>query len=462
MVKGRAFYLYDSDTGAVAKVNAPGLIAALHTQAEFHQIQKAVGEPAAGGSRRLRQRYGTVLDGVQCAVRPFDFYTYAYATTLSTYHARAVRAKARDIAGGKWKITGDGPLRDEIAAWLRGSCGRVGFKAALVNVQTDYEALGNGFLEVIPDRQGKPAQLAHVPATEVWIRLDGAGFVQQLNGEYSHFRMFGIPEEELPDRLAEKAPTAILPFLRYMPWSPFYGIPSIMPAWNAVALMVLVAEYNLHFFANNAIPDYAVLLEGEWEKDSEQMIRDYFRIHLKGQAHKTLAMTLPQGGKITFERLTSENAKEGGFRLLRIDCRDEIIHAHGVPPQKVGIVETGKLGGNLASEQRVEYKDSIVAPGQERLGDAMNQLIQARWEREDYRFECEPMNAEDQRVNAEIDERYLRSRVLLPNEVRALRFPEKEALEGGDEPLPAGGDATEALQQMQQEVRAVIAREGVR
>ncbi|MFB3828947.1 MAG: phage portal protein [Bryobacteraceae bacterium] len=460
-MKSAEVFLLDSDSGAIARVNAPGLIAALYTQAEFHQVQKAAGENS--GSRRLRQKYGITIDGVQCASRPFDFYTYAYATTLSTYHARAVRAKARDIAGGKWKITGDGPLRDEIAGWFRSAFPRLRFKDGLVNVWTDYEALGNGYLEVIPDKEGKPAQLAHVPATEVWVRLDGNGFVQQLHGEYSHFKLFGVPDEELPEALVAKAATAIMPFHRYMPWSPFYGVPSIMPAWNAVALTVLCAEYNLHFFSNNAIPDYAVLLEGDWPDDAEDLIREYFRTHLKGQHHKTLALKLPQGNKITFERLTSDGVKEGGFRLLRQDCRDEIIHAHGVPPQKVGIVETGKLGGNLASEQRVEYKDSIVAPGQERLSDGLNAIIQARWETEEYRFEFEPLNVEDQRLNAEIDERYLRSRVVTPNEVRSIRFPDREPLEGGDEPLSSGPAldplADQALQQMQQEVRAAIARE---
>ena len=406
-MKGRAFLL-DSATGAIAKVNSPAMLDGMLQPAEYHEISKAAGE--GGKSRRLRDKYGTTLDGVLCATRPFDFYLYAYATSLNTHHARAIRAKVKDIVGRKWEIAGDGDegARKEIAAFFGQAFGEQTFGEGMGNVWTDYEALGNGYLEVIPNAKKEPAALGHLPATEVWIRLDGMGFVQQKNGEYSHFRKWGLTKEQLAllnpkDPLVQEDTTEVIHFSRYFPWSAYYGIPSIMPAWNSVALSVLVAEYNLSFFAHNAIPDYAVILEGEWEDDAEATIKEYFRTHLKGQAHKTLALSTPQGGKITFEKLTSDAAKEGSFRLLRTDCRDEILQAHGVPPQKVGIVEAGKLGGNLASEQIEEYKNSIVTPGREKVTTRLNRVIEIGFGVTGLTFQFEAYDTEDAERNMRVD-----------------------------------------------------------
>jgi PBSX family phage portal protein len=468
VTQGKVFLL-DSISGAVCKVNSPTVLEALEQQADYQQVYKAVVD--SRGSKKLKEKYGTTIDGVPCASRPFDMALYAYACTLNTYHQRAIRAKVKDIVGRKWMITGEGKDTDKarLADFFAGAFGERGFGEGMGDVWTDYEAVGNGYLEVIPNLKAEPAELAHIPAPEMWIRLDGLGFVQQKGGEYSHFRMFGVEAEKyaaLPesDQLAaQHQRTSVIHFSRYFPWSPYYGIPSIMPAWSCLALMTLVAEYNLQFFANNAIPDYAIILEGEWGDDAEDVIREYFRTHLKGQSHKTLTMRAPGGGKVTFQQLTSTSAREGSFRLLRTDSRDEILHAHGVPPQKVGIVETGKLGGNLASEQIEEYKASIVEPGQQKVATRLTRVIQVGFGVAGLAFEFEAYDTDDRKRNAEIDEIYLRNKVIVPNEVRSDRFPEREPLEGGDEPL---GSATlgelaavdEALQGVQREVREAIAK----
>ena len=447
---GRVFLL-DSGSGAVVKYHGAILSAGMSSSAEYFEIGKAITDPLPStGSRRLKEKYGVTLDGVLCATRPFDFYLYAYATTLNTYHCRAVRAKAKDIAGGPWKITGEGTQaqRDEITAFFTGLFTDRSFSDGLMNVWTDFEALGNSFLEVVPDAKGNPAELAHIPSTEMWMRLDNLGYVQQKNGQYAHFRGFGIDPEKF-EALPEKDPLAVgsdvssvAHFTQYFPWSLYYGIPSIMPAWNRMALSVLETEYNLQFFGNNAVPDYAVILEGEWSDDAEQKIQEHFRKYLKGQAHKTLVFTTPEGGKITFEKLTSDNAKEGSFRLLRTDCRDEVLHAHGVPPSKVGIHEPGKLGGSTGFEQNQEYKNAIVTPGRAKLTALFARIIALRWPDSKLAFAFEPYDTDDLTQNADIDQTYLQNQVLTPNQVLARRFPELPQRLDGDTPLPDKGGAT--------------------
>lgn len=468
--KAQAF-VFDSATGAVAKVNSPMLLAVRGEMSEYHEVVKAISEPASRGSKRLKQRFGTQIDGISCASRPFDMALFAYAATVNTFHARAIRAKVKDIVGRPWMITGGENVakRTTIETFFRKAFGRRSFAAGMSCVWTDYEALGNGYLEVVPNVKNEPAEFEHIPATETWIRLDGLGYVQSKAGEYSHFRAWGVDKshyEGLPsnDPLAVGTEaTSIIHFSRYSPWSPFYGLPAVLPAWSAICLMTLVAEYNLTFFQNNAIPDYAVVFEGDVADNAADVIRDYFKRHLKGQAHKTLVLETPTGAKVRFEKLTDSSAREGSFRLLRTDCRDEILQAHGVPPQKVGIVETGKLGGNLSSEQIREYQLSIIGPGQEEMSGQMNSVISAGFGVEGLEFRFEQYDIEDRLVNAQEDEIYVRNRVVTPNEVRARRFPDKEPLEGGDElagsPTLAdlsGIDA--AIGEMQQTVKEAISR----
>ncbi len=454
-------------SGRVEKINSPLMLDARVEIAEYQQVYKATMD--AKGSKKLREKYGTVIGGVLCATRPFDFATFAYAATVNTYHSSAIDVKAQDVVGRGWKITGDSDSdKKELTDFFQGAFRGKTFAEGMACVWTDREAVGNGYIEIVPGVDGKPAEMTHLPAGEMWIRLDELGFVQQKNGQFAHFKSFDADEARIAglpntDPLrAEETPNEVIHFARYSPWSPFYGIPCILGAWNALVLAQLVAEYNLAFFNNNAIPEYVVLLEGDATEDTVTTIQRYFREHLKGQHHKTLVLESPQGAKITFQKVTSDAAKEAAFRLLRVDCRDEIIHAHRVPPQKVGIVETGKLGGNLSTEQAQEYKDSIVGPNQRNVAARFDRLISERFEMQ-AQFQLEPYDVDTRLQESKIDQVYLNAKVLVPNEVRAKRYPDLEPLEGGDVPLgpPTMADIAavdETLQGIQGEVRQAIAR----
>ncbi len=427
---GRIRFL--SKSGSVIKLHG-GLL--LEERASLLAKHQAYKEVASGrGSQRVRDEYGTTMHGVAVANRPVDLSLYAFVATINTHNKRAIEAKAEDIAGSGWAFSGGLGSKGTDAAnklatdWLKGAACRRSFKDFAVCVETDYQALGNAFIEVIPNRRGEPEQLEHLPSVETYVRLDGLGFLQRRGRQHAHFRNFWVDDLEyakLPanDPLhADRDHNSVISFYNYSPWSPVYGLPPVMPAWNALALNTLVAEYNLQFFGNNAIPDYAVILDGEWEDAADQAIEEYFRTRIKGNAHSTMVLQSPQGGSAKFHKLTGDNAKEGSFRLLRQDCRDEILQAHGVPPQKIGIVETGALGGNVGSEQIRDY-GQLVRRGQERWEAAIEALIERRG-LTNVSFSYEPYDTEDEKLNAEIDKTYIDAGVVEPDEVRSTRFPQ--------------------------------------
>ena len=71
----------------------------------------------------------------------------------------------------------------------------------------------------------------------------------------------------------------------------------------------------------------------------------------------------------------STDVKEASFRLFRKDNRDEVMIAHGVPGYRIGIIETGSLGGSTARESTEIYKRSVIDPRQVIIEETINQEI---------------------------------------------------------------------------------------
>lgn len=435
---GRVFLL-DGDGQVIARLSTP--------------LLKAL---ADRGTDRIGVTGTTQVGGVPCAARPFDMDLYAFAYTVNTYHRRACAVKAQDIVGRGWELVaeterdGDARAWDEIRAFLKACHPNMSLTELLVNVEKDYQSLGNGYLEVRRNALGRPAGLEHYQAPTMYVRTDGLGFVQRVRNQAAYLKRFGDLEKRLvpgtQDRQHEMVHLA-----DYDPTSLHYGLPCIMPAFGRLALMQLELEYNSQFFGNSAMGRWAVILEGAWDDDAEDKIKEYFKSKVKGSHHQTLVLNNPDGTKVTFQRLDID-AKDSQFRFLRQDSRDEILQAHGVPPLLVGLVETGALGGNVGSEQLTQYRDSIVIPGQERWNDVINRIIQAGWPNCGWVFELHAYTLDERQLNAQVDQIYLTHRVLTPNEVRATRFPDMEALPE----LPELGALEQKIEALQKALAALM------
>jgi capsid portal protein len=88
----------------------------------------------------------------------------------------------------------------------------------------------------------------------------------------------------------------------------------------------MAGDFNIQFFENNAVPQYAILVKGgELAKGTRKRIEEYFREHIKGQAHKTLILEVvgEEGEEVDVEIKPLANGeaarvhRPGRVRLLR-------------------------------------------------------------------------------------------------------------------------------------------------
>lgn len=241
-----------------------------------------------------------------------------------------------------------------------------------------------------PTAPGIVNGLYHIPAHTIRAHRDGNKFCSIVGNTYTWFKRFGYAkdvdsntgDEREPgtaDMLGAKTFTPaneIIIYLNYYPQSKHYGSPSILPAVGAVKALIGIRDYNLSFFENYGVPAAIVTVEGEWDEESVKMLSDFIDVEIKGSnnAHKTLVINPPEGGKITWTPLVTE-VKEGSFKLYFKQLRDEVLVCYRMPPYRIGIEETGSLGGNIASESTRIYIDSTVNPLKKVINRIFSQKI---------------------------------------------------------------------------------------
>ncbi len=139
-------------------------------------------------------------------------------------------------------------------------------------------------------------------------------------------------------------------------------------------------DFNINFFDNNAVPQYAIIVKGgELAQGTRKRIEVYFRTHIKGQAHKTLILEVVQeeGEKVDIEtKPLSVDIKDASFRMFRTDNAEEIRVAHGVPGRLIGLTERGGLGGaGEGTSQQEIFKYHVIEPKQTRLEFRINNFL---------------------------------------------------------------------------------------
>ena len=191
---------------------------------------------------------------------------------------------------------------------------------------------------------------------------------------------------------------------------------------------------------------YIILVKGaKLSPESERKLLEFFQVGLKGKNHRSLYVPLPadtSDSKVEFKMEPIEaDVQESSFEKYRKANRDEILLAHRVPINKIGVPE----GVSLANARDADktFKEQVCRPAQMILEKKLNNIFSEKTDALVLKFNELTLTDED--TQSKIDERYLRMQVITPNEVRIRK---------GMIPMDGGDEVVQLKPQQQAEVRA--------
>jgi PBSX family phage portal protein len=320
----------------------------------------------------------------------------------------------------------------ELKDWLENLNQDASFTETMTKIVTDLQAIGNGYMEIGRTTSGKIGYVGHIPATTMRVRRLRDGFVQTIGQKVVYFRNFGANNQNpITD---DPRPNEIIHFKEYSPLNTFYGVPDIMSAISSLHGDQLASQYNIDYFANKATPRYIVTLKGaKLSGDAEDKLFRFLQTNLKGQSHRTLYIPLPgdsDTNKVEFKMEPIENGvQEASFKEYRKQNRDDILIAHQVPISKIGGGDAASIAAALSQDRT--FKEQVARPAQRNLEKVISKIIKEQTDILELKFN--ELTLTDEIAQSQILERYVRNKILVPNEAReVLGYAQ---LDGGDTPL---------------------------
>jgi len=431
------------------------------------KLQKAYTGLDDAKSKKLDPLDLTGYSLFQIVQPPYNVLYLAQLYDVSPYHHAAVDAKVSNTVGLGYKFQETQKVLDKLEdasednvslERLRRKISRAkvlmtdkieslnsddSFEEIIKKIYKDLEVTGNGYLEIGRTSSGEIGYIGHIPAITMRIRRHRDGFVQVVYNRYTYFRNFG--DKTTQDQIGtDPRPNEVIHFKKYTPTNTYYGVPDILSAKNAVAGDEFASRYNLDYFENKAVPRYIITVKGaRLNADAERKLLEFFQIGLKGKNHRTLYIPLPADGensRVEFDMKPVEaGQQESSFQNYAIENRDRILIAHRTPLSKIGHGTPSPLDDKI-------FKEQVTRPAQDSLEIQINKIIKEFTDM--FSFKFEELTLTDELSQAQIDQIYLTTQVVKPNEIR-MRMG-LNPIDSGDEVFDPAGDAAEIKAQTMQ------------
>jgi len=391
------------------KMNKVHFIATDRGLFPFSALKKAeIGEGKRPESKQAKAdyRYQTMKELVPL---PFDVETLLTLQENCTIFDAVVRQIAKDVVGNGWQLVEveEDKGKEEEKKIVEDFLNDPNDSDETIDKIIERGVIDRGVtgwmaIEVSRDSADKIDGLWHLPAHTIRIHKSKEKFYQKRGQQHMWFKRFGA-EGNISAKTGKEISSSkdaaheLIYMPRYYPKSDYYGIPAALPAVGSVLGLIGTRDYNLAFFENYGIPAAIVTLKGEWPEGSAEHIQTFIDAEIRGSAsaHKTLVLEIPEVGEMKWEPLGAE-VKEGSFSVYMKAMRDDLLMAYKMPPYRVGITETGSLGGNIAVESTKIYVQSIIGPIQKDIAAMMTRMIlKDGMEIETWQFEFNPIDIRD-------------------------------------------------------------------
>lgn len=221
-----------------------------------------------------------------------------------------------------------------------------GFMDELNFVYLHLIIFGNAFMYVVPKRNGKPSRLKTLMPWTINVKADKHG---DVTGYFQN-------DPDKPDKLIKYKPHEIIHFRLFNPKDKLYGLSLYEPLKAIVLTDILAENFNRQFFKNGATTGTVFVFNGATE---EQLSRMKKYIHEKFVGSENAHLPLVIDGDVQVHN-TSPSMQDMGFEEGRSSIRAQILAVLGVPPAKLGYMETANRSNS--KEQDKTFRTETILP----------------------------------------------------------------------------------------------------
>lgn len=245
---------------------------------------------------------------------------------------------------------------------------------------------GDGFAQIIRDRNGNPSSLMPIPrecvhVTErdghlVYFVSDGESVYGLFDHDVLHFPGFGF------DGCHGES------VIRYA-------------ARQAVGTALAADEYAGDFFANGANPSIALSYpQGVAPTEAQQNhLREQFTERYTGRGNHHRPLLLVNGGKVEPVSLNAEDAQLLETRKFQVV---EIARAFGVPPHMIGETSASTSWGSGIEQMSIGFVRYTLGPHLRRIEQELNRKLWPRSTRYFAEFNRDGLLAGDSKTESEV------------------------------------------------------------
>ncbi|MFL4491556.1 phage portal protein [Streptomyces sp. VTCC 41912] len=315
--------------------------------------------------------------------------------------------------------TGTAPVTPQVARLqrlMRFTNPREDMVQLLRCVATDLLLFGDAYLEVVY-LLGEPVALYTLDATTMTVIADQhgevSGYIQDVDGV----------------RTAQFDADQVIHISLDAPRGGLYGVSPAQKCLLPVTAWLFTMATLKECFRRGDPPRLHVDLAHFQDSDVQRWREQYRVFNLGPKAVGEPVLTTGGGGVQVLDQRKVSDYLDADRQL-----RDQIIAAFGVPPAKLGIIETGNLGGGTGEAQDKTFRVNTIIPIANLVLEKLNyHLLLQGFGIEDWHLEFQEIDYRDSKVVEEIREMRLRAGAYSLNRWRAeIGEP---PVEGGDTPI---------------------------
>ena len=334
--------------------------------------------------------------GDQIRRPPYPFEQLIAMAEIHPIHYAAINQKVCDVISKGFDLSpneGAEPLQyRSILNWWEGLFDEHDSIEVLQAMWEDFETIGWGTLELTRDSKGRIGRIYYIPAHTLRVCKDENLLVQIKAGSVVYFRRWTPTShldekrylvkngEEAPERTPEdELCSEILIINRLCRWSLHYGVPGYVSGIAAVTQAVAIRDYNILLFDNYREPRHLIFISGP-DIDSEQISEELNQIwedQLSKNPLSNIIMAIGSQAQVTIEPLSPPNEENLMVQLMNSIDR-QILIAHRMPPERLGISAEGFFGSHTPEQNQI-YRTSVVRNSQALLESRLTKFINAEY-----------------------------------------------------------------------------------